>query len=101
MTLDCRHLIPVFISRLLKFIVERTISYHSSAVSFSESAEHMTDLATRDLVPTALRSFAPCSGIPSPSAILYDGCCKQAWLLKKSSFFSKRQNLRDRKCLEK
>src|ERR1019366_7172463 len=55
MTLDCRHLIPVFIFRLLKFIMERTISYHSSAVSFSESAEHLTDVATRDLVPAALR----------------------------------------------
>src|ERR1700693_6216386 len=32
MTLDCRHLIPVFILifRLLKFTVERTISCHSS-----------------------------------------------------------------------
>src|ERR1700730_8762841 len=39
MTLDCRHLIPVFIfiCRLLKYTVERTISCHSSAVSFSES----------------------------------------------------------------
>src|SRR5882724_9985440 len=48
MTLDCRHLIPVFvfIFRLFKFTVERTISCHSSAVSFSES---------RDLLPTALR----------------------------------------------
>ena len=46
MTLDCRHLIPVFvfIFRLLKFTVERTISCHSSAVSFSESAERLTDL---------------------------------------------------------
>jgi hypothetical protein len=35
MTLDRRHLIPVFvfISRLFKFTVERTISCHSSAVS--------------------------------------------------------------------
>jgi hypothetical protein len=35
MTLDCRHLILVFILRLLKFTVERTISCHSSALSFS------------------------------------------------------------------
>src|SRR2546423_564423 len=41
MTLDCRHLIPVFvfIFRLFKFAVERTISCHSSAVSFSESRD--------------------------------------------------------------
>ena len=48
MTLDCRHLIPVFIYifRLLKFTVERTISCHSSAVSFSESDERLTDKDT-------------------------------------------------------
>src|ERR1035441_7349570 len=36
MTLDGRHLIPVFIFifRLLKFTVEQTISCHRSAVSF-------------------------------------------------------------------
>src|ERR1700674_3696848 len=44
MTPDSRYLIPVFISRFLQFIVERTISCHSSAVSFSESAERLTDL---------------------------------------------------------
>jgi hypothetical protein len=45
MTLDCRHLIPVFvfIFRLLKFTVEGTISCHSSAVSFSESTDRLTD----------------------------------------------------------
>jgi hypothetical protein len=39
-------LIPVFvvIFRLLKFTVERTISCHSSAVSFSESTDRLTDL---------------------------------------------------------
>src|SRR6202040_1003332 len=46
MTLDCRHLIPVFvfIFRLLKFTVERTISCHSSTVSFGESTDPLTDL---------------------------------------------------------
>jgi hypothetical protein len=46
MTLDCRHLIPVFvfIFRLFKFTVEGTISCHSSAVSFSESTDRLTDL---------------------------------------------------------
>jgi hypothetical protein len=46
MTLDCRHLIAVFvfIFRLLKFTVEGTISYHSSAVSSSESTDRLTDL---------------------------------------------------------
>src|SRR5580700_6006272 len=46
MTLDCRHLIPVFvfIFRLLKFTVKGTISCHSSAVSFSQSTDRPTDL---------------------------------------------------------
>jgi hypothetical protein len=37
-------LIPVFvfIFRLLKFTVERTISCHSSAIPFSESDERLT-----------------------------------------------------------
>jgi hypothetical protein len=56
MTLDCRHLIPVFvvIFRLLKFTVERTISCHSSAVSFSESIDRLTDLDNPR--PTAYRA---------------------------------------------
>jgi len=43
MTLDCRHLISVsiLIFRLLKLTVERTISCHSSAISFSESEERL------------------------------------------------------------
>src|SRR3984893_12655124 len=42
MTLDCRHLIPVFvfIFRLFKFTVERTISCHSY-ISFSESTDRL------------------------------------------------------------
>jgi len=39
MTLDCRHLIPIFVFtfRLFKFTVERTISSHSFAVSFQRA----------------------------------------------------------------
>src|SRR5271157_138758 len=67
MTLDCRHLIPVFvfIFRLLKFTVEGTVSCHSSAVSFSESTDRLTDLD--DSSPAAYRRC-----VINP-AILYDG----------------------------
>src|SRR5450759_4175192 len=58
MTLDCRHLMPVFIFRLLKFIVERTISCHSSAVSFSESDERLTDLDNSRPAAYRAASFA-------------------------------------------
>src|ERR1700693_3274023 len=57
MTLDCRQLIPVFIFifRLLKFTVERTISCHSSsAVFFSESNDRLPDLD--DSRPAAYRA---------------------------------------------
>jgi hypothetical protein len=59
MTPDCRHFIPVFIFRLLKFIVERTISCHGSAVSFSDSAERLTgpgQLETRYLRRCVIRT---------------------------------------------
>src|ERR1022692_838261 len=67
MTLDCRHLIPVFILifRLLKFTVERTISCHSSAVSFSESDERLTDLDNSRPAAYRAASFARCSSICS------------------------------------
>ena len=43
MTLDCRHSIPVFVFMFrFKFTVERTISCHSSAVSFRESTDRLT-----------------------------------------------------------
>src|ERR1700681_2943597 len=64
MTLDCRHLIPVFIFRLLKFTVERTISCHSSAVSFSESAERLTDLGNSR--PAAYRGLRHSHGASRP-----------------------------------
>src|ERR1700687_2234712 len=62
MTLDCRHLIPVFIFifRLLKFPVERTISCHSSAVSFGESDERLTDLDNSRPGAYRAASFARC-----------------------------------------
>src|SRR5437667_8851504 len=58
MTLDCRHLIPLFIFRLLKFIAERTISCHSSVVSFSESGGCLTDLGNSRPAAERAASFA-------------------------------------------
>jgi hypothetical protein len=55
MTLDCRHLIAVFVFIFRKFTVEGTISRHSPAVSFSDSTDRLTDLeTTRVLLPTVL-----------------------------------------------
>jgi hypothetical protein len=61
MTLDCRHLIPVFvfIFRLLKFTVEGTISCHSSTLSFSESADRLTDLDNSSPAPYRAASSIP------------------------------------------